>query len=178
MKGPPKKATTNIEVAGSAASHGLTLLIYMTCCQLVPSMSLRHFQVGAKKQGIMVTFTEWNLLKWPYWLQVLPLTLMWMILIAEMMGSEPLHTWPMFLHSQVFNELDTSHALPVQPSRTAMLHVQTVSLNFWMSMLNLCHFPLLFNMDPYLPFCTGTEFMNIYVAFLGIDCKFRRWISK
>ena len=108
MKGPPKKATTNIEVAGSAASHGLTLLIYMTCCQLVPSMSLRHFQVGAKKQGIMVTFTEWNLLKWPYWLQVLPLTLMWMILIAEMIGSEPLHTWPMFLHSQVFNELDTS----------------------------------------------------------------------
>ena len=108
MKGPPKKATTNIEVAGSAASHGLTLLIYMTCCQLVPSMSLRHFQVGAKKQGIMVTFTEWNLLKWPYWLQVLPLTLMWMILIAEMMGSEPLHTWPMFLHSQGFNEFDTS----------------------------------------------------------------------
>ena len=31
-----------------------------------------------------------------------------MILIAEMMGSEPLHTWPMFLHSQVFNEFDTS----------------------------------------------------------------------
>ena len=102
MKGPPKKATTNIEVAGSAASCGLTLLIYMTCCQLVPSMSLRHFQVGAKKQGSTMTFTEWNLFKWPHWLQVLPLTLMWMVLIAEMMGSEPLHTWPMFLHSQVF----------------------------------------------------------------------------
>ena len=175
MKGPPKKATTNIEVAGSAASHGLTLLIYMTCCQLVPSMSLRHFQVGAKKQGIMVTFTEWNLLKWPYWLQVLPLTLMWMILIAEMMGSEPLHTWPMFLHSQVFNEFDTSlcsSGATIKDSHVACTDSESQLLD-----VN-AQPPLLFNMDPYLPFCTGTEFMNIYVAFLGIDCKFRRWISK
>ena len=100
-----------------------------TCHQLAPSISLRHLLLvllylfylycfsilchltmldllhhHIEKQGGTVT-SKWTLLKWPHWLQILPLwylTPTSTILTPEMMSLEPLHTQPMFPHSPVF----------------------------------------------------------------------------